>query len=277
MIKTRRMIHRFITTFSLCALLMGAAFTGWYVQPFIQGEQTYDELRETCTSPGAEAHERTEEAGVSTAGENGGKDTSPFMEANRREFDWEHLASINPDVIGWIYVPNTPIDYPVVQAPQTDPDKYLRTTFEGEVSYPNNQGTIFLDADNAEDGFDAMSPVLYGHYQLNQSMFSAFSGNGDIDSLSKHAQVLIYTPTKMFHVELFAGNYVNAEQERIRTSFESKDELDLWLQSKLDESEAVLYEPGDIDQLFTFVTCSYSIWQDQRTLTYGRVIESISL
>lgn len=263
---------RFIITFLVTSIVLSSALAGWYAQSLVRDGMAYDDLRERFASPAEPGRMADSDAGKSDEQVNTG--ARPYLiEANQRDIDWIRLSSINADIIGWIFAPGTPIDYPIVQAPQSDPDKYLHTTFEGTVSYPNNQGTIYLDADNEIDGLDGNAPVLYGHYQLNQSMFSAFSDNGDVDSLSQRANILIYTPSKMFHVELFAGNYVDAARERIKTSFSSDDELNAWIREKLDESEAVLYKPGRLDKLFTFVTCSYSKWQDQRTLSYGRVRE----
>lgn len=273
-------IHRAIQFLIIACIgfaVITSGFMGWYLQPSISADLEYRHLR-AFSKP---AHQDAAD-GQAHRSENRGEDgytglypcPSPTLLANYRHVDWEELAAINTDVIGWIYVPGTPIDYPVVQAPEDDPGMYLRTTFEGTVAYPNNQGTIYLDSDNADDGLSSSAPVIYGHYQLDGSMFSSFSKNDSADELSKHNQVFIYTPTAMFHVELFAGNIVDASKERIKTSFSNQKELTAWTKEKLDESEAVLYRPSSIDQLFTFVTCSYSRWKDQRTLSYGRVVES---
>lgn len=42
------------------------------------------------------------------------------------DVDWEAWRAINPDVIGWISIPGTPVDYPIVQAPADDPTYYLK-------------------------------------------------------------------------------------------------------------------------------------------------------
>ena len=153
-----------------------------------------------------------------------------------------------------------------------DPERYLHTTFTGEVSYTNNEGAIYLDASCAANGFSSASPVLYGHEQLNGSMFSAWRDNGDVHHLEQRRQVYLYTPTETFHVELFAANLVDASRERIRCDL-TPSEIDGWLTEKLAASEAILFEPEDVDQLWTFVTCSYTTWQDQRTLSYGITVE----
>lgn len=265
-----------ITLVSFSILMCGAF--GWYLQPLVSADVEYERLRElSIQATTKKSHPKCETLDSKDAPAlHTGLRPSDALIANYREIDWAMLGAINQDIIGWIYAPNTPIDYPVVQAPANDEEKYLRTTFEGHVAFPNNQGTIYLDEDNARDGFSSISPVIYGHYQLNGSMFSSFSNNDDPVVLAGQNQVFIYTPSAMFHVELFAGNIVDASTETIRTSFSNQEDLNTWLESKLDESEAVLYRPRAIEQLFTFVTCSYSRWKDQRTLSYGRVVDSAS-
>lgn len=272
----KRMLCRFFNTLCISGAMTCSAFLGWYIQPLLQNEVSYDRLKEKYTEPSWNACPNKD---IDVKRKVSKKPPSDhlYLTAHQRHFDWKGLSNINGDIIGWIYVPGTPIDYPIVQAPASHPEKYLTTTFEGAVSYPNNQGAIYLDADNIDSGLEGSSPVLYGHYQLNQSMFSAFSRNGNLDSLLSHRQVIIYTPSKMFHVELFAGNYVDADHEKIRTSFRSNEELNAWVQEKLEESEAVYYNPGKIDRIFTFITCSYSLWENQRTLSYGRVLDTMKI
>ena len=54
--------------------------------------------------------------------------------------DFDALAQTNPEVVGWIYVPGTNINYPVVQT--NNNSKYLNTLFDGTA---NASGAIFLD------------------------------------------------------------------------------------------------------------------------------------
>lgn len=246
----------------LIALVVGGV---WYCLPYFQGEAEYQGLRELS------AIEETVED-VTTIGMTAEplQSDDPLME---RQIDWNALRAINPDVIGWIYVPNTSIDYPICQDPPDDPGKYLHTTFEGAVSWPNNEGCIYLDCGNIERGFSSEAPLLYGHYQLNQGMFSQLAENYDLDTLNSRNQVYIYTPEGAIHIELFAARIVNANAERIRVNFADKADLNAWLDEKLASANALAYDPGEVDQLWTFCVCSYGTWANQRTLSYGRTVE----
>lgn len=255
-------------TFILLApFAVAAAAGGWLCAPYLQGEREYARVRAIA---GAQPQTNVADASSEQRPAATAADEDPCMD---RSFDWDALYRINADVIGWIYIPNTPIDYPIVQAPADDPERYLHTTFEGAVSYPNNQGAIYLDASNADDGLNASAPLLYGHQQLNGSMFSALSNNHIAGVLEEHDQAYVYTPSTTWHIGLFAANAVDASTETVQTSFRDASELQTMLEEKLAESEVILYDPGRIEQLWTFCTCSYGIWQNQRTLTYGYVIE----
>ena len=101
--------------------------------------------------------------------------------------DFAALLATNPDTVAWIEIPDTNINYPVVQT--TNNETYLSRTFDGGTSI---SGTIFLDADNAAD-FANINSILYGHHRYDRTMFA------DLDliyngSLAADAPVYLYLP-----------------------------------------------------------------------------------
>ena len=71
------------------------------------------------------------------------------------DIDFHTLQSVNPEVIGWIYVEALDgVNYPVVQA--EDNDKYLHLTYEGNYNFA---GTIFIDYENSSDFSDCNTLV----------------------------------------------------------------------------------------------------------------------
>ncbi len=78
---------------------------------------------------------------------------------------YEESKRVNPDVIGWLTVPNTQIDYPVVRT--SDNEFYLNHNVEKEESA---HGAIFMDFRNA-DSTQQKHLILYGHNMKNGTMF----------------------------------------------------------------------------------------------------------
>lgn len=96
------------------------------------------------------------------------------------DVSFEGLLALNPDVVGWITVNDTPIDYPVVQGP--DNRKYLDTTVEGEYRL---SGSIFLDYRN-NPAFTDFNSIVYGHHMEQEKMFGCLSDFGDRDYFDAH-------------------------------------------------------------------------------------------
>jgi sortase B len=102
--------------------------------------------------------------------------------------DFEYLQSINSDVIGWIQIPGTVIDYPIVQG--TDNEFYLTHTYTGQ---ENSSGAIFMDT-GISDGFDDKNPIIYGHNLKSGAMFSRLNRYTRASFWQQHRYIYITTP-----------------------------------------------------------------------------------
>ena len=80
--------------------------------------------------------------------------------------DLAALQSENPDCVGWLTIPDTSVDYPVVWTPEK-PEHYLRRDFYGNSA---SGGTPFLDGRNQAQA-KGQNLILYGHNMLDGSMF----------------------------------------------------------------------------------------------------------
>lgn len=83
-----------------------------------------------------------------------------------RKIDFNQLKSINEDIIGWIYIPNTNIDYALLKGKTND--TYIHTNYEKKYSFG---GSIFLDEDNNASLTDS-NTIIYGHNMKNGAMFA---------------------------------------------------------------------------------------------------------
>ena len=104
------------------------------------------------------------------------------------EIDWAALRAINSDIVGWIVIPGTPINYPIVQT--VDNSTYLHKSFEGT---KNACGTIFLDTYNHSD-FSDWNSVIYGHNMKNGSMFAYINKYKNEEFYQEHKDVWLLTP-----------------------------------------------------------------------------------
>ena len=140
--------------------------------------------KETTTQPTSEPPVTAEESEPEPSGRNLG----PLYAQNR-------------DFLGWLCIPGTEIDYPVMHTPG-DPQKYLRRNFEGKYS---TSGVPFLDYRcRAECG----NFIIYGHNMKNGTMFGTLKRYTDRDFLDEHPIIEWETESGCARYEVFAVAYV---------------------------------------------------------------------
>ena len=162
------------------------------MEEYRAAEREYQEIRAIARAP----------RGTYTAAEAPAQPQPPPQEEESVEpdIDWEALRAINPDIVGWIVLDGTPIDYPIVRG--RDNDMYLHQTFTGE---RNVSGAIFMDYRNAPDFSDPFT-LIHGHNMQNGSMFA---GLHDFMGTSFR----IYTPSGVLEFEVFTKRIVAADDE----------------------------------------------------------------
>ncbi len=90
-----------------------------------------------------------------------------YIKVNLIDVNFDELKKINNDVVGWIQVAGTNINYPFVQA--KDNKYYLRHQFDKKY---NTAGWVFMDYRNNREEFDK-NTILYAHGRLNKTMFGS--------------------------------------------------------------------------------------------------------
>jgi sortase B len=108
------------------------------------------------------------------------------------------LQEINPDIVGWLTVDNTTIDYPVVIG-QTNQD-YLNWDVYGEFSL---SGSIFLDYRNSRDLTDFYS-LIYGHHMAGNVMFGQLPEFLEDEFFQSHTTGTLFLPDRTIQIEWFA-------------------------------------------------------------------------
>lgn len=155
-----------VALFILVVTMAGSGF--WMARYFIDSREQKEAFSELAKDAATVTPERPHKSPVVELfedwwGKDTGKDDKSQNEAVLH--DLSELRSRNPDCIGWITVPGTGVDYPVMQT-VNDPEYYLRHNFNKEAS---DYGVPFLDHRCSLDGGNL---ILYGHNKWDGSMFT---------------------------------------------------------------------------------------------------------
>lgn len=164
------------------------------------------------------------------------------------KIDWKKLKKQNPDIIGWIQVKDTNIDYPVVKGKNND--QYLHTDFYGKNRYG---GCIFMDSKCDLSSSDNI--LIYGHHMRNGSMFADLLKFKKQSFASNHI-IYFYTPKKTYRLKAFSS-YAKYEESEIPIKFGSQKSKASYMHKIERRSMITGKEPLKDQKIFTFVTCSY--------------------
>ena len=126
-------------------------------------------------------------------------------DTNEVSIDWKNLKAINPDIIGWIEIENTNINYPILK--DDDSLFYLKHTFDRTY---NSNGSIFTTDSSP---FESEETTIYGHNMKNGSMFSDLEKYLNKEFLNSHLSIRIYTPNCNYEGEIFSVYSIGIETE----------------------------------------------------------------
>lgn len=186
--------------------------------------------------------------------------------------EYAALYNQNDDVVGWISIEGTVINYPVMHTPE-NPDFYLKHNFEKEYS---DYGVPYV-AGNCQLNPRSDNIIIYGHHMKNGTMFGVLTEYADKDFYEKHKIIRFDTLTEqgeyeivaVFKTTVYDGNgfafyeFVEAESEQdFQEYIEKCKELSLY-----DTGITAAYG----DELITLSTCEYSS-KNGRMVVVGKKI-----
>lgn len=169
--------------------------------------------------------------------------------------DFDALKEVNEDVVGWIYIPDTNVNYVVAQGDTNE--TYLRNLISGEY---NANGTVFMDMDDTAPGLVDQQTTLYGHHMNDGSMFSAIHATLDQGEFDKIKKVYYITADATYELKpMFTMKVEDDYIDARRANFESDEAFKQYLRLSFGHSEAQSEEAGEeIDsasKVLTLVTC----------------------
>ena len=163
----------------------------------------------------------------------------------------EALRERNPDVAGWIWIPDTKINYPLMQG--TDNDYYLHHTWERQA---NSVGSIFLEHRNSPDLTD-YNTIVYGHNMNNGSMFGGLRNFAVESYCQDHPWIYLLTDSGIFRYEVFAAYRADVDSATYGLSFREEKTRAAFLIHALESSQVDTgVAPELTDRILTLSTCS---------------------
>ncbi|MBQ8122900.1 MAG: sortase [Ruminococcus sp.] len=177
----------------------------------------------------------------------------------------EKARQLNGDVVGWIYIPDTNIDFPVVQG--EDNDFYLH---HGVDKAENQLGVPFLDC-RCQGDFSGFSSIVYGHHFSEMRMFAQIFSFKDRAFFDAHRTGYLALDDGVREVEFFAYLNLRSDSPVYDTKIITGSDKENYYQTLL--SEAVFAEDLDKESLsdkhlLLLSTCTYE-FEDARGVLAG--------
>ncbi len=165
----------------------------------------------------------------------------------------QDLSSRNGDTFGYIYIPNSKIDYPMVHCANND--FYLTHAFDG---HPSAVGAIFVDFRNNKNIENNQNVIIYGHNMLNGSMFCDATKFLEKDFfMNPENKIEIATFDGLYTFEVFSAYATNKYDNYFRTGFSSGEEFVQFCYDREAKSyyhrENISFSPDDL--IITLSTC----------------------
>lgn len=193
---------------------MGVGF--WFTRRFIESKEEQDKFQQLAEETLLEIIPPKASEPSSRIPEPSGApllDADPEAPLSALEpvHDIAALQRRNPNCLGWITVPGTPIDYPVMWTP-AEPEFYLNTAFDGTYSA---YGVPFLDGRCQPDSDNL---ILYSHNKFDGTMFTALIHYGDQSYFEEHRTIIFETLDGVRQYNIFAVCRANAYSSQIYKS-----------------------------------------------------------
>ena len=180
------------------------------------------------------------------------------IEVPELNLDWNALWEQNTDIYAWIYIPNTNVNYPVLQH-SSQHDYYLEYNIDHTKGRP---GCIYSQRYNTTT-FTDTNTILYGHNMKNGTMFKTLHYFEEEEFFNENRYIYIFTPEKMFVYEVYATTECSNEHLLYKYNFEKGEGKYYFiedLQKKADKKPSVCHiweetEITDDTKLLTLSTC----------------------
>lgn len=207
----------------------------------------------------------------------GGSDNKPDT---GETIDWDKLKDINDEIVGWVEIKGTNVDYPVLWHESDDRSSqyYLKHDYTGGY---NEWGSIFVDY-RCSKGVDSKNIVLHGHHMEDGSMFADLMNyggySGDLDFYKKTPTITFNTPDgngTYKIISVFKTNTLSSHGEffnyMVGDFQNEKDFMNYVYNVRVRSLFNCPVDVNEDDELLTLSTCSYE-FSEFRTVVVARKV-----
>ena len=245
------------------------AITEMVVTPMPAPSPIRSEEENTDDAPVAKSEETHDEASADHAPDQPEETLAEEPIVVPIQVDFDALRAANQDVVAWIYCPDTPINYPIVQA--SDNEYYLRRLLDGTT---NTYGTLFMDYRN-DDDFSDWNSIIYGHNIHDDLMFGSLLNYESRSYFRAHPIIFLLTPEQNYAIKIMAGFLESPNSALYNALNASETEKGQLYAHWYDASDFVSgIVPEKTDRLVTLSTCSY-VYNNARYVLIG-VLEEVN-
>lgn len=251
----------------LCVLLVVMLFSGYKLYSIVHeyrvAQRAYNKLSDQFVSDNSGAQvPKADDPEVQP------QDTAQVIDPDVSpiQVDFDALLATSKNVVGWLYSPDTVINYPVAQA--DDNEYYLHRLYDG--SY-NPSGTLFLDY-RCEHDFSGRNTIVYGHHMNDGSMLASIVDYSKPGYYEKHPSLYLNTPQGNYRIDVFSGFITASGSTAFTLDLHEDDAFTLYVNKMRGFSDfETEVEIGTDDKLVTFVTCTYE-YTDARYVLLGKLV-----
>ncbi len=247
-----------------------AIYIGTYVWGSVEAGKQYGDLQNEYSAPSRPPITEATEPTGGTAPTDPTQGTQGPTEPTEPQILPELLSIYekNNELVGWISMPNTVLNYPVMQSP-TRPNYYLDRGFDGKYSawgaiYVRETCDVFAPSDNI---------TIYGHHMKDGSMFAALDKFRHKSFWEENQYIYFDTLYERHVYQVIAAFKTSANQGEgfayhLYENFQSEEEFNQFVATAKDLGKYYYYNdvPAQYgDKLITLSTCEY-------TLSNGRFV-----
>lgn len=188
--------------------------------------------------------------------------------------DFDLLSSISPDSVGWIWIPDSEISYPLVQG--RDNQFYLTRTYDGGY---NKLGSIFLDYRIPKD-FSGRNTIIYGHNMKSDAMFGTLEKFRDQAFTDDRPVFYILREEGIYRYQIFSAYVTDALSDTYTYQFGNDAAYTKYLEKITNLSDiappvadrASAHIPDPSIPIVTLSTCTSTGRQLDRFVVHGFLI-----